>query len=143
MKKLFLAFSLIAVFVLTGCTSKKSGNDVVCTMNEDSSGVSMKSTITMGFKADQLETAKFEMDAKLDDSIKSYASFFVSTLEEQFTDYETQYGVKVNVKESSDGAKIDFTMDRASFEKIYGSSNFSADKKSVIADLESSGYSCK
>lgn len=141
MKKLFVVFSLVAVMLLTGCDKK--GSDVVCTMSQESTGVTMKSTITLGFKADQLETAKFMMDAKLDDSIKSYASYFVSTLESQFTDYESQYGVKVNVKETSDGAVIDFTMDKSVFEKIYGSSNTSASKKDVIAELEADGYTCK
>ena len=142
MKKLFVVFSLVAVMFLTGC-EKGSNSEVVCTMKEESVGVTMDISFKLKFVSNNLDSAKFEMDAKLDDSIKAYASTFVSSLESQFDNYESDYGVKVNTKETSDGAKIDFTMNQDTFKKLYGSSNFKSSKEDVIKSLEADGYTCK
>lgn len=141
MKKISILFCLVSIMVLTGCGSKN--DQVVCTSTVEQSGITLEQEITINFKSDKVDTAEFVMNAKFDEEYKSYASYFVTTLESQFESYEETYGITVNVKETSDGAKIDFKMDQSTYEKMYGSADAAESKDDVISDLEDQGYTCK
>lgn len=141
MKKLSILLCLVSIMVLTGCGSKN--DEVVCTMKEEQSGITLDQEIKIKFKSNKVDTAEFVMNAKFDEEYKSYASYFVSTLESQFESYEDTYGITVNVKETSDGAKIDFKMDKSTYEKMYGTADAAESKDDVISDLEKQGYTCK
>ena len=143
MKRFSFIMCLVAILALTGCGKSSSSDQVVCTMTEETSGIEMKQEITVSFKSDKLDSAAFVMTAVLPDEYKSYKSLFISTLESQFESYEDTYGVKVNVDETSDGVKVDFKMDKSSFDEIYGSTTKATSKKDTIAELEDAGYTCK
>ena len=122
---------------------QNENNSVVCMMSEESSGIEMNQEITVNFKSDKIDSAEFVMTAILPDEYKGYKSLFISTLESEFESYEDEYGVKVNVSETDDGVKVDFKMDKSSFDEIYGSSDESSSREEVIAELEEEGYTCK
>lgn len=142
MKKFSFAICLVAIMILTGC-GKKGSDTVVCTMSEETSGIEMKQEITLSFKSDKFDSAAFVMTAVIPDEYKSYKSVFVSSIESQFDSFEETYGTKINVKETSDGVKVDFKMDKSSFDKMYGSSTASSSKKETVDSMKEAGYTCK
>lgn len=140
LKKFSFLICLVAIFVLTGCG--KSGNQVVCTMNQDSSGMSMKQTVKMNFKDNNVDSASISMDVKLDDTYKSYKSILISSVKSEFSSLEQQYNVKINVKETSNGFNVNLTLQKDAMVSMFGS-DLSGTKEEAIKYFESEGYTCK
>lgn len=140
MKKLFLPL-LIAIFLVTGCGG---GSQVVkCTMSQDMSVAEMKSNLEVGIKNSKFDYIEMEMEVVVDESYKAYKDTLVSSLESQFTGFESLYGAKVNIKDTDDGAKITISMNKAEAEKFYGKDSKKLTKKDVIEEFESQGFTCK
>lgn len=140
MKKLILPL-LIAIFLVTGCGG---GSQVVkCTMSQDSTGAKMSSSVNVGIKNSKFDYIKMEIDVVVDDAYKAYKDMLVSSLESQFEGFESQYGAKVSIKDTEDGAKVTISMNSDEAEKFYGKDSEKLTKKKVIDEFESQGYTCK
>ncbi len=151
MKK-FMLILIAFLFVLTGCGSNKStlsekvesvkkfnSNSIICTLMSEEDKVTMNQTVTLKFKSDALSNAKIEIDAVLEESLQKYASELVKSLEEQFAEYN-EYGISVDVDETSNGAHVTYNMDKDSFSDLY---NAAIDKSQIVSMFEEIGYTCE
>ena len=140
MKKLILPL-LIAIFLVTGCGS---GSQVVkCTMNQDVTGAKMSSNVNVGIKGSKFDYIKMDIDVVVADEYLAYKDVFVSSIESQFTGFESTYGAKVSIKDTDKGVKVTISMDAEEAEKFYGKDSKKLTKKDVIDEFENQGYSCK
>ena len=132
-----IIFILLLVFI-TGCGN---GNEVICTSKEMMDGGSMNQEIKIKFKDNEFSSADFVMNVEIDNEYKGLVSYYVTLLKSEFSGYKDSYGVDVDVKKTSDGAKVSFKMDKSSFGKLY--SNHVSKKDDVISYLKEDGYTCK
>ena len=94
---------------------------------------------SLKFSSNSLNFAKIEINAVLDEAYQKYASELVKSLKEQFNNYD-EYGISVDVSETSVGANVSYTMDRDSFIDFYDSK---IDKSQIVAMFEEIGYTCE
>ncbi len=139
LKKFSFVACLVAIFALTGCGK---GNQVVCTMSQDASGMSMKQTVKLDIKSDKVEAASVDMDVTLDDAYKSYKSMLISSVKSEFASLESEFNTKINVKETSNGFKVSFKLTKAALESEFGS-EATGTKAEAIKSFEAAGYTCK
>lgn len=160
MKKFVIMLLMISIFTLTGCGNSVTSDgmsiekrnfdevtnvkqkasdtdDVVCSMTQEDTNVTMNQKITLSFKSNTLKSAKIVIDAVLDDQLLDYIDTFMDSLESQFADFE--YGDDLKINKTSTGARVSYTMDEDDFEDQYGSAST---KSAIIKELESDGYLC-
>lgn len=160
LKKISIIFLLIAVFVLSGCGKtvttdgmniekrefgkiteakpKDTGNETItCSAVQEEEMVTMNQDIKLYFKSNVLTSADIIIDAVLDSDYLDYIDSFVSSLKTQFNNF--QYGKNVEIKKTSRGAKVTYTMDESNFQQQYGSAST---KSAIINEVEAAGYDC-
>ena len=103
----------------------------------------MSSDITVSIKNSKFDDMKMEMNVEVDDAYLSYKDMLVSSLESQFSSFESTYGAKVTIKDTEKGAKIIITMNAEQAAKFYGNADEKVTKKDFIDEFEGQGYSCK
>lgn len=128
------------ILTLTGCG--KGGDQVVCTMKADESGMSITQKMTLSFKNDNVNSVDMEIDVKLADEYKSLKDLLVSSMKSQFESWDSEYGIKLNFKDTSDGLKISGSFNSESFAKLNASGEKTS-KSDAVKSLEEQGYTCK
>ena len=139
MKKYFV-IGIASLAILTGCGKKEV---VECTNNQKVSGVEMNTVLKAELQGNKFKKINMTIDAVLPESMQSKKDTFVKTFERQYSSFETTYGVKPVVSETSNGVKIDFEMTAEQAKKFSGSKNDKATRKDVIEIFEKQGYTCK
>ncbi len=97
----------------------------------------MNQEIKLYFKSNVLNSASIVIDAELYSDYLPYIDTFVSALKTQFSNFA--YGNNVEVKKTSKGASVTYTMDESNFQQQYGSSTT---KSAIINEMEKAGYDC-
>lgn len=160
MKKLSMMMLLVVLFVISGCgktvttdgmniekrdfgeitpAKQKSteSETVVCSTVSEETNVTMNQDIKLYFKSGNLKSADIVIDAVLDDDYLSYIDSFVTSLKTQFANF--QYSDNVEVKKTSKGARVTYSMDEDDFESQYGSG---VTKSAIVKEMEAAGYDC-
>lgn len=160
MKKISVFGLLVVIFAIAGCgktvttdgmsiekrdfgeitpaKQKSTGREtVVCSLSSEESYVTMNQDIKLYFESNTLKSADFVVDAILDDEYLPYIDTFVATLNTQFSNL--QYGENIEVKKTSKGARVTYTMDEDAFTGQYGSAST---KSAIIKEIEAAGYDC-
>lgn len=118
-------------------TKESSFDTVTCSMTQEESNVTMDQDIILSFKSNELKSADIVINAVLDDDLLDHIDTFIESLEEQFENFE--YSDDVNIKKTSKGAKVTYTMDEDDFEDQYGSAST---KSAIVREMEDAGYTC-
>ena len=152
MKKCLLIIFMMLFIILTGCDADDNNqnkmendskavksNSIICTLTTEEENVKMNQIVTLKFSSNSLNFAKIEINAVLDEAYQKYASELVKSLKEQFNNYD-EYGISVDVSETSVGANVTYTMDRNSFSDFYDSK---IDKSQIVDMFEEIGYTCE
>ncbi len=140
MKKLVVTF-LLGIIVFTGCSKNET---VKCTMSQEQTGVKINGNLTVELKDKKFDNIELVMDVVIDDAYLSYKDKFISTIESQFTSFESTYGVKPKIDSTDKGAKVTVSMTSAAAEEFYGQKNTKElTRKEVIDTFEQQGYTCK
>ena len=66
-----------------------------------------------------------------------YIDSFVTSLKTQFANF--QYSDNVEVKKTSKGARVTYSMDEDNFENQYGSD---VTKSAIVKEMDADGYDC-
>ncbi|MCI8446622.1 MAG: hypothetical protein HFH31_03905 [Bacilli bacterium] len=124
-----LLVSLFAVLALTGCGKK----NLTCTMDSNISGMESKTTVSIKFNGNKVDSMKSAVDVTLPDSMKDQKQ----TLIDSYKNSEAASD-DVKVSETNDGFRVEASANA----KDLGIED-SAKYDDVKKVLESAGYTCK
>lgn len=146
--KLFGCLS-IAVLCLTGCSSEET---LTCSMEDESSGVSMEQIVEMTFKDDKINKVKMTVNTKAtDDTMKENWNLIASSMDEQF-DEKSSDGVSLSKDNDTDNhtykVELSVDLDKATEDSLseYGLDGITDDDSTLEEtkkEAEDSGFTCK
>lgn len=149
MKKILLGLGLCSTLALTGC----GGKTLSCTMNQNESGMDMKSKMVVKFDSKGTEVKKVNVEMNItvsDDAKKTMESLGMSmedlseTMSSSFDDLkESGFSVDSKVKNNTISFKANIDSSKLTDEQKEDM-NLNGDSiDSIKKDLESSGFTCK
>ena len=95
---------------ITPAKQKSTGSEtIVCSTVSEEANVTMNQDIKLHFKYGNLKSADIVIEAILDDDYLDYIDSFVTSLKTQFANF--QYSDNVEVKKTSKGARVTYSMD--------------------------------
>ena len=149
LKLLSLVLIFVLCFLLTGCGNEKV---LSCSQTEEDSGLIMTQKVDMTFKDDKLTNVKMTINTEAsDDDIKDNWSYFVSVLDGQFQETNTN-GIKLTKNNNEDDytytVVLDADLKAASEEDLV---NYDLDSlvdsdetyDSLKEQAEEDGFTCK
>ena len=149
LKLLSLVLIFVLCFLLTGCGNEKV---LSCSKTEEDSGLIMTQKVDMTFKDDKLTNVKMTINTEAsDDDIKDNWSYFVSVLDGQFQETNTN-GIKLTKNNNEDDytyiVVLDADLKAASEEDL---ANYDLDSlvdsdetyDSLKEQAEEGGFTCK
>ena len=149
LKLLSLVLIFVLCFLLTGCGNEKV---LSCSKTEEDSGLIMTQKVDMTFKDDKLTNVKMTINTEAsDDDIKDNWSYFVSVLDGQFQETNTN-GIKLTKNNNEDDytytVVLDADLKAASEEDL---ANYDLDSlvdsdetyDSLKEQAEEDGFTCK
>ena len=149
LKLLSLVLIFVLCFLLTGCGNEKV---LSCSKTEEDSGISMEQTIDVTFQDDKITNVKMTINTEAsDDDIKDNWSYFVSVLDGQFQETNTN-GIKLTKNNNEDDytytVVLDADLKAASEEDL---ANYDLDSlvdsdetyDSLKEQAEEDGFTCK
>ena len=150
MKKIkYLVIALVALILITGCGKS---DKLVCTMEEESTGLKMSQTVTIDYNEDKIKGLSLAFAFKaVDDSIKSNWELFSSSLDSQFKTTSSD-GIKVTTK--NDAKKYTYSLnmqinlakateDELDEYDLAGIVDSTESRAEVKKYFEDEGYTCK
>lgn len=140
MKKI-LFFSIIGLFVFTGCSSNK----LKCTYVGTDTGKKVTTVINVTFDKDEVSKIDEQINMEFDKEYKESIDSIYNALEVQNAELEKQDGIKVKTTKGDDNINITIDIDakKQSGKEIDGIAiNTKLSKKEMKKDLENSGYKC-
>ncbi len=143
-KKIIMSIVLILlVVVLSGCTRNQT---LTCEMNKNQSGINMNTKVETIFKNDHVVKLNLYIDAKLDESLSSYATTFESVLKNEYEKYKKE-GTVVDVSTSGNTVKANLSFDLNKMsekdKKELDIINTKGTKNATKTEFEKEGYTCK
>lgn len=135
-----ICLAIVAVIVvIIALTGGAGGKKLVCTMEEELSGLDFKATITASFKGNNVSKMNIDMSYDLGD-LSSYKDMLMESLEAEFEEYK-ENGIKVNISDKGDIVNINMEATEKNFKELgYATSESYEDAKK---ELEDSGFVCK
>ena len=139
----------VAAFLLTGCSSEET---LTCSMEDESSGVSMEQIVEMTFKDDKINKVKMTVNTKAtDDTMKENWDLIASSMDEQF-DEKSSDGVSLSKDNDADNhtykVELSVDLDKATEDSLseYGLDGITDDDSTLEEtkkEAEDSGFTCK
>ena len=135
-----ICLAIVAVIVvIIALTGGAGGKKLVCTMEEELSGLDFKATITASFKGNNVSKMNIDMSYDLGD-LSSYKDMLMESLESEFEEYK-ENGIKINISDKGDSVNINMEATEKNFKELgYATSESYEDAKK---ELEDSGFVCK
>ena len=140
---------LVATVLLTGCSSEET---LTCSMEDESSGVSMEQIVDMTFKDDKINKVKMTVNTKAtNDTMKENWDLIASSMDEQF-DEKTSDGVSLSKNNDADNytykVELSVDLDKATEDSLseYGLDGITSDNSTLEEtkkEAENSGFTCK
>lgn len=140
---------LVATVLLTGCSSEET---LTCSMEDESSGVSMEQVVDMTFKDDKINKVKMTVNTKAtNDTMKENWDLIASSMDEQF-DEKTSDGVSLSKNNDADNytykVELSVDLDKATEDSLseYGLDGITSDNSTLEEtkkEAEDSGFTCK
>ncbi len=140
---------LVATVLLTGCSSEET---LTCSMEDESSGVSMEQIVDMTFKDDKINKVKMTVNTKAtNDTMKENWDLIASSMDEQF-DEKTSDGVSLSKNNDADNytykVELSVDLDKATEDSLseYGLDGITSDNSTLEEtkkEAEDSGFTCK
>lgn len=130
---------LVLLLLVTGCGE----STIVCNKQQKEEYVTMNQTIRINYKRKNIVDAEYKIDAVLKDEYKDSSEYFISVLEEQFSTFEDDYGVKVDVQKIESGATLKMNLTKENFEKMYLDGDAEKEKEDIIESFKEKGYTCE
>ena len=140
---------LVATVLLTGCSSEET---LTCSMEDESSGVSMEQIVDMTFKDDKINKVKMTVNTKAtNDTMKENWDLIASSMDEQF-DEKTSDGVSLSKNNDADNytykVELSVDLDKATEDSLseYGLDGITSDNATLEEtkkEAEDSGFTCK
>ena len=135
-----ICLAIVAVIVLLiALTGGAGGKKLVCTMEEDISGMNLKATITANYSGNNITKMNIDMAYDLGE-FSSYKDMVKESLETEFEEYKEK-GVKVNISDKGDIVNINLEANKENFKELgYATSS---DYEEAKKELEDSGFVCE
>ena len=140
---------LVATVLLTGCSSEET---LTCSMEDESSGVSMEQIVDRTFKDDKINKVKMTVNTKAtNDTMKENCDLIASSMDEQF-DEKTSDGVSLSKNNDADNytykVELSVDLDKATEDSLseYGLDGITSDNSTLEEtkkEAEDSGFTCK
>lgn len=146
--KLFGIVALVTIF-LTGCGSEKT---LTCSMEDESSGVTMEQIMEMTFKDDKINKVKMIVNTKAtSDLMKENWDMIASSMDEQFDENSSDgISLKKNNDSKKHTYKVELSVDlnKASEDSLeeYNLSSITSDDSTLEEtkkEAEEAGFTCK
>lgn len=132
MKRVFILSLLI---LITGCGKSQ----INCEKKQEENYVTINQNIIVNFNHKKVSNATYKIEATLKDKYKESSEHFTSLFKEQFSTFEKDYNIKLNVDKKSNGVIITMNINKENFNKLYLKDET---KEDVIKYFEKEGYSC-
>lgn len=145
-RSVLLGSALVSMLLLSGCGN--STKTLSCSLEQSENGFSAKQTIEAKFVGNEVKNVGLDMTMTLDDELKDNKDLLISSLEEEFEEYQNKEGLDFNINSTSD-TEIKLTLnadlekmsdeDKEELDLVDTTGDYEATKK----ELEDEGYTCK